>query len=50
MDYKRFARRQIENIKRAVGDGKAISALSGGVDSAVVTVRRLMAARLWAKV
>ena len=38
MDYKRFARRQIENIKRTVGDGKAISALSGGVDSAVVTV------------
>jgi len=38
VDYKRFARRQIERIRKTVADGKAISALSGGVDSSVCTV------------
>ena len=38
MDYSSFARAQIEAISRTVGKGKAISALSGGVDSAVATV------------
>jgi len=38
VDYKRFARKQIESIRKTVGDGRVISALSGGVDSAVCTV------------
>ncbi|HUU92906.1 MAG TPA: ExsB family transcriptional regulator, partial [Phycisphaerae bacterium] len=38
MDYKHFARKQIESIRKSVGDGSVISALSGGVDSAVCTV------------
>ena len=38
VDYKKFARQQIEAIRKTVGKGKAISALSGGVDSAVCTV------------
>jgi GMP synthase (glutamine-hydrolysing) len=38
MDYRRFAHRQIERIRRTVGKGGAVSALSGGVDSAVTTV------------
>jgi GMP synthase (glutamine-hydrolysing) len=38
VDYRRFARAQVEAIKRTVGRGSALSALSGGVDSAVTTV------------
>ncbi len=32
-----FKKEQIENIRKQVGDGKVLSALSGGVDSSVVT-------------
>ncbi len=38
MDYKRFIEDQIAYIKKTVGQGKAINALSGGVDSSAVTV------------
>lgn len=38
MDYKAFVEAQIACIRKAVGDGLAINALSGGVDSSVVTV------------
>ena len=38
MDYQEFARSQVVEIRDTVGDGKAISALSGGVDSSVATV------------
>ena len=38
MEPRTFAREAIASIKETVGDGTAISALSGGVDSAVVTV------------
>ena len=38
MDCKKFARRQIETIGKTVRDARAISALSGGVDSSVCTV------------
>jgi GMP synthase (glutamine-hydrolysing) len=38
MDYKAFAEEQIAAIRDTVGDGLAINALSGGVDSSVVTV------------
>jgi GMP synthase (glutamine-hydrolysing) len=38
MNYKQFIAEQVESIKREVGDGIAINALSGGVDSSVVTV------------
>jgi GMP synthase (glutamine-hydrolysing) len=38
VDYRRFAANQIRLIQRTVGDGRALSALSGGVDSAVATV------------
>ncbi len=38
MDYKPFIEEQIASIREAVGDGIAINALSGGVDSSVVTV------------
>lgn len=38
MDYRRFIDRQIQAIRRDVGEGIAINALSGGVDSSVVTV------------
>jgi GMP synthase (glutamine-hydrolysing) len=38
MDYKAFAAEQIASIRETVGDGLAINALSGGVDSSVVTV------------
>ena len=38
MDYRKFAHQQIQSIRRTVGKGKAVSALSGGVDSAVTTV------------
>jgi len=37
MDYDRFIEDQMEGIRRAVGSGRAINALSGGVDSSVVT-------------
>jgi len=38
MNYKTFIARQVEAIRRDVGRGIAINALSGGVDSSVVTV------------
>ncbi len=38
MDYRAFIEEQIASIREAVGDGLAINALSGGVDSSVVTV------------
>ena len=38
MDYQQFVRDQIQRIRETVGEGKAISALSGGVDSSVATV------------
>lgn len=38
MDYTRFVEEQVEQLKETVGDGVAINALSGGVDSSVVTV------------
>ncbi len=37
MDYRAFVEEQIADIRKAVGDGLAINALSGGVDSSVVT-------------
>jgi GMP synthase (glutamine-hydrolysing) len=38
MDYKAFVEAQIGSIRDTVGDASAINALSGGVDSSVVTV------------
>lgn len=38
MDYCAFIAEQIDFIKKEVGEGLAINALSGGVDSSVVTV------------
>ena len=38
MDYTKFIEEQIAAIRQTVGDAKAITALSGGVDSSVVTV------------
>jgi len=38
LDPERFISDQIEKIKAAVGDGLAINALSGGVDSSAVTM------------
>jgi GMP synthase (glutamine-hydrolysing) len=38
MDCRKFAHQQIQSIRRTVGTGTAVSALSGGVDSAVTTV------------
>ena len=38
VDYRKFAQKQVEAIRRTVGKGRAVSALSGGVDSAVCTV------------
>ena len=38
MDYEEFVDEQIAEIKQTVGDAIAINALSGGVDSSVVTV------------
>jgi len=38
MDVKKFIERQVEEIKETVGKDKAISALSGGVDSSVATL------------
>jgi len=38
MDCKKFVEEQITSIKQTVGNAKAINALSGGVDSSLVTV------------
>jgi GMP synthase (glutamine-hydrolysing) len=38
MNVKKFIDTQVEEIKKTVGSGKAISALSGGVDSSACTV------------
>jgi GMP synthase (glutamine-hydrolysing) len=38
MNHKAFVEEQIASIRETVGDGIAINALSGGVDSSVVTV------------
>jgi len=38
MDCKKFVEEQIAHIKQTVGSAKAINALSGGVDSSLVTV------------
>src|SRR5512137_2449406 len=38
MNVKKFIETQLEEIKKTVGDGTAISALSGGVDSSACTV------------
>ena len=38
LDTKRFIDEKVEEIKRAVKDGQAINALSGGVDSSAVTL------------
>jgi len=38
MDCEKFVEEQIADIKQRVGDSKAINALSGGVDSSLVTV------------
>ncbi|MBN1855208.1 MAG: hypothetical protein JW829_20925 [Pirellulales bacterium] len=38
MDWQPFIQEQIANIRKSVGDGRAVNALSGGVDSSVVTV------------
>lgn len=48
LDCDRFAQTQIEELRRSVGDGLAINALSGGVDSSVVTVlgHRALGSRL----
>jgi GMP synthase (glutamine-hydrolysing) len=48
MNYQAFVEEQTEFIRQAVGDGLAINALSGGVDSSVVTVlgRRALGDRL----
>ncbi|MHC4647842.1 MAG: hypothetical protein ACYTBJ_20460 [Planctomycetota bacterium] len=38
MDYKSFIDEQISHIRNVIGNSKAINALSGGVDSSVLTV------------
>jgi GMP synthase (glutamine-hydrolysing) len=38
MDCKKFVEEQIAQIRQTVGDAKAVNALSGGVDSSLVTV------------
>ncbi|MFB3904623.1 MAG: ExsB family transcriptional regulator [Acidobacteriota bacterium] len=38
MSYRQFVEEQVAEIRKQVGDGIAISAISGGVDSSVVTV------------
>ena len=38
MNTKTFIEKQVEEIRKAVGGGRAISALSGGVDSSACTV------------
>jgi GMP synthase (glutamine-hydrolysing) len=37
MDYQAFVAERVEEIRGTVGDGLAVNALSGGVDSSVVT-------------
>jgi GMP synthase (glutamine-hydrolysing) len=37
MDYRAFIQEQVTAIRMSVGEGRAINALSGGVDSSVVT-------------
>ena len=37
MDYQTFIEEQIASIRESLGDGRAVNALSGGVDSSVVT-------------
>jgi GMP synthase (glutamine-hydrolysing) len=37
MDYRAFVEEQIAEIRKEVGEGTAVNALSGGVDSSVVT-------------
>jgi GMP synthase (glutamine-hydrolysing) len=48
MDYQAFIEQQTASIRNTVGDGLAINALSGGVDSSVVTVlgHRALGSRL----
>lgn len=48
LNAKRFIDAQVHAIAEAVGDGKAVSALSGGVDSSVVTLlaHRALGSRL----
>jgi GMP synthase (glutamine-hydrolysing) len=38
MDYKKFIKEQVTEIQQTVGNAKAITALSGGVDSSVATI------------
>ena len=38
MDYEGFIQQQVASLRQTVGDGLAINALSGGVDSAAVTL------------
>jgi GMP synthase (glutamine-hydrolysing) len=38
MDTEKFIKQQVSAIKKTIGKGKAINALSGGVDSSVVTL------------
>ncbi len=38
MDYGKFVEERVADIRKAVGDGLAINALSGGVDSSAVTM------------
>jgi len=38
MDYEKFVEEQIQQLRETIGRDKAINALSGGVDSSVVTV------------
>lgn len=38
LDVERFIKEKVDEIKEAVGDGLAINALSGGVDSSTVTM------------
>lgn len=38
MDYKKFIEEQIASMRQTIGSAQAINALSGGVDSSVVTV------------
>ena len=48
MDYQKFIQEQVEEIRKEVGTGVAINAVSGGVDSSVVTVlaHRALGAKL----
>lgn len=48
LDPKKFIEEQVAEIRQQVGDGRAINALSGGVDSSVVTLlaHRALGSRL----